>query len=138
MSLSFEQARDLMFEVVLAAWPHAASNLLWTDLPSDVPPSKAVWGRAILRHEGGGQASLANANGRRRWERVGTLFVQVFAPVGDGSKQGYRTAQVLVDAFQDIKSSPVWYRNARLNEVGTSGAFEQINVMVNFSYDEVR
>ena len=137
--MTFDEARDVMVGVFYSAWKTLGSlPIVWTDIPGDVPKGETVWARVTLRHATGGQASLAGEDGARRWKREGTLFVQVFAPVGDGSVKVYATAQAVSNAFQSARGLSVWFRNIRINEVGTSGAFEQINVLVDFTYDDVR
>lgn len=136
--MTFDEARDEMLAVFHAAWGPLGYPVVWTDLPEDVPQAETVWARVTVRHATGRQASLAGEQGARRWNRTGTLFVQVFAPVGDGSTAVYAAAQVVADAYQAARGLGVWFRNTRINEVGASGAFEQINVLTDFSYDDVR
>lgn len=135
--MTFNEARDIMFATFMSAWKGTGYPVVWTDVPADVPTSETTWARVVLRHADGGQGSLAGDTGVKRWKRAGTLFVQVFAPVGGGSSAGYNAAEAVVNAFQAAKDC-VWYRNIRMNEIGASGAFEQINVLVDFTYDEVR
>ena len=136
--MKFEEARDAIFKVFLDAWDATGYPVTWTDVASEINNSETVWARVVLRHADGGQASLGGEIGSKRWERSGILFVQVFAPVGDGSTAAYNAAQLVADAFQSVIGSDVWFRNVRINEVGSNGAFEQINVLVNFFYDDVR
>ncbi len=137
--MTFDEARDVMVGVFYSAWKALApAPVVWTDVPEDVPETETEWARVTVRHATGGQGSLAGADGAKRWDRSGTLFVQVFAPVGDGSTRAYSAAQLVANAFQDARGLSVWFRNIRINEVGTSGAFEQINVLVDFTYDDVR
>lgn len=75
--------------------------------------------------------------GTKRYTQTGTLWVQVFAPVGDGMVTAYGLAQAVVNAYRTARGT-VWYRNARMQEVGSSGAFEQINVLTDFTYDDTR
>jgi len=136
--MTFDEARDIILGVFKAAWDPTGFPAVWTDLPGSAPTSETVWARATIRHATGAQASLAGENGARRWARTGTVYIQVFAPVGDGSKAGYEAAQIVVNAFQASRHENVWFRDVRMNELGTSGAFEQLNVLATFSYDDVR
>lgn len=48
---------------------------------------------------------------------------------------GYTLAQSILVAYRAAKGS-VWYRNPRFREVpDTNGAYSQINVMIDFTYD---
>jgi hypothetical protein len=136
--VTFDEARDTILGIVKAAWSLTGYPIVWSDVPGEIPTSETVWARATIRHATGRQGSLHGANNTRRWNRTGTIFVQVFAPVGDGSTAGYIAAQSMADALQAAKDPDVWFRNVRMNEVGTSGAFEQLNVLADFSYDDVR
>lgn len=131
-----EQARDIIFGVLVAAW-NPAYPVLWDDITGSVPNADTPWARAIVRHTFGRQTSLSGEVGARKFTSSGVLFVQVFAPVGQGSTLAYQTAELVANAYRDAKLE-VWFRNTRINEVGASGAFEQINVVSDFSYDNVR
>lgn len=141
--MNYIQARDVIYKVFKDAWdllgtPPGSYPAIYPDLPGEPPTSETVWARVTIRHADGKQASLAGENGARRWNRVGVLFIQVFAPVGDGLTAAYTAAQAVGDAYQAARGLDVWFRNIRVNEVGASGAFEQVNVLVDFSYDDVR
>jgi hypothetical protein len=136
--MTFDEARDIILGFFKAAWDPTGFPAVYTDVPGSVPTSETVWARATIRHATGNQGSLAGDQATRRWNRTGTVFIQVFAPVGDGSKAGYDAAQLVVNAFQAARHPNVWFRDVRMNEAGTSGAFEQLNVLATFSYDDVR
>lgn len=129
-------ARDEMLAVFKAAWDSTGYAAAYPDVPAE-PPAAAPWARPTVQHATGGQATLSGANGARRWTNRGILTVQVFAPAGDGMKTAYDLAQRVLVAFRQARGV-VWYRNHRLREAGTSGAFSQVNVLVDFTYDETR
>lgn len=136
--MTADEARDVMFTVFKTAWDSTeyAENVVYSDKAG--APSDAPWARVTLRHATGRQASLAGAMGAKKWTQTGTIWVQVFAPVGFGSASAYTLATLVVNAFRDAKGLSVWFRNPRMQEVGSSGAFEQINVLTDFTYDETR
>lgn len=139
MSITISEARDIICKVFKDVWDATGYPVFYTDIPSAVPPSNCIWARVILRHGEGKQASLTGpANGEQRWCNEGTVFVQIFAPVGNGSSDAYDAAQIVLNAFRDASGLEVWFRKSRINEIGTSGAFEQINVLSDFTYDEIR
>jgi hypothetical protein len=135
--MTADEARDEMLAVFKAAWDTttAAGNVTYSDKPANVP--NAAWARVTVRHANGRQSSLAGAMGPKRYTQTGTLWVQVFAPVGDGMVTAYALAQTVVNAYRTARGT-VWYRNPRMQEVGSSGAFEQINVLTDFTYDDTR
>lgn len=136
--MTYEEARDAIFGILKAVWDPTGYPIVWTDVPGEKPPSETVWARATIRHATGRQASLAGENGARRYEATGTVFVQVFAPIGDGSTAGYRAAELVKNAYNAARDDNIWFRDTRMIEVGASGAFEQFNVLSTFSYDDVR
>jgi hypothetical protein len=135
------EARRLMYKVFRDAWVAAGydvNNIRYTGLPGKDPTGELLWCRATLRHATGHQASLSNENNVRRWERTGTVFIQVFAPIGDGSVAGYNASEVLVNAYRKPGITQPTFLNPRMSEIGVNGAFEQFNVLADFSYDDVR
>lgn len=87
------------------------------------------------------QASLANDNGARRWENAGTLWIQCFGT--DASAEGLEIAEniatIAMNAYQGKSTENcAWFRNVRAVNLGSSGGWYQINVLVDYEYDEVR
>lgn len=135
--MTYDEARDQILAVFKASWDPTGHPVVWTDVPGSAPETETAWARVTAKHTGGGQASLAGETGTRRFDRVGTLYVQIFAQVGEGLTSAYSLAQTVSNAFEDARQD-VWFRNVRIREVGAAGAFEQINVLVDFLYDDVR
>jgi Bacteriophage related domain of unknown function len=133
------EARDQMFAVFKAAWDTTPvpTNVVYPDKASQVIPAGQAYARLSVRHADGHQSSLGGAMGAKRYTQTGTLWVQVFAPVGDGLVTAYALAQTVVNAYRTARGT-VWFRNVRMQEVGNAGAFEQINVLATFNYDDVR
>ena len=138
MSLTTLQARDVILGIFKDAWDATGYNAFYDDKTGQIGASENPWARATLQHVTGGQSSLSGASGTKRFTEIGNVFVQVFAPVGDGSTRCYELAQLVRNAFRDSRHAEVWFKNVHLEEVGVSGAFDQINVIATFSYDEVR
>ena len=144
MSCSFNEARDHMLKVFKDAWDPTGFPAIYPkkanepDTGGDTP-SANVWARATIRHADGFQASLTGPlEELKRHRRIGVVTIQVFGKVGDGSTAAYDAAQIVANAFEKSRDIPVWFRRVRINEIGTRGAFDQINVLANFTYDDVR
>lgn len=133
--MTYEEARDAIYKVFLDVW--GSDPVIWADMFGRVPDETVPWARVILRHGGGGQSSLASDVGRRRFSRYGVLLIQVFTPAGRGQTQGYQLATKVANAYEDSKLD-VWFRNTRISEKGSSGNSDQIDVLTDFLYDEVR
>lgn len=128
------QARDEMQAVFLAAWTPTTFPVVWTDVPGSPPTTETPWSRVVLRHATGAQSTLADNAGGRNYTATGTLWVQLFVPIGQGGKQGYELADLVLNAFRNASGS-VWYRNTRFKELSEEGAFSRINCLIDFTYD---
>ncbi len=129
------QARDEMLAVFLAMWTVTGYPVVWTDVPGSVPSTETPWSRVVLRHATGAQSTLADSTGSRNYTATGTLWVQLFTPIGQGGSRGYELAESVLDAFRNASGS-VWYRNARFKELPDDGAFSRINCLIDFTYDK--
>ena len=139
MSFSTQEARDAIYQPLMDAWVAQSldtSLIYFPDRPGETPASVPIWARATLRHDDGRQASLTGAiNGLKRLRSTGVLTIQVFCPVGQGSNPAYDAAEVIRDAYFKAQHPKVWFRRVRLIEIGSRGAYDQINVLANFTYD---
>lgn len=133
--MTADQARDEMLAVLKAAWDATAvpSNMSYPDKPFE-PPDNEAWGRVTIRHANGQQRTFSAAMRQLRYARTGTLWVQVFAPAGDGNVTAYGLAETVVNAYQGARGT-VWYRNVRMREQGADGAFSRVDVLADFTYD---
>lgn len=131
-----DQARDEMLSVFKAAWDNTGFAALYTDVTGEVPATEDPWARVVIRHADGGQTGFG-ATQVKKYTQRGVLIAQVFAPIGDGSSKAYELVQLVLTAFSQARGT-VWYRNQRFKEIGNSGAFEQMNVLIDFTYDDQR
>ena len=144
MSCSFNDGKDACLQVFKDAWDPTGFPAIYSDVAntqSDTgdTPSANVWARATIRHADGFQSSLTGPlEGKKRHTNIGTVIIQVFGTQGDGSTAAYDAAQTVATAYRKAPSGPVWFRRVRINEIGTSGTYNQINVSADFSYDDVR
>lgn len=141
MTLTLAQARDEILTKFQAAWlaDAASQNLLvvYDDVKKDIDTATS-WARVTIRHNTGFQATLSDANNAMRYRNLGLLFVQIFTPLGDGQKLSDQLAGIVKAAFQRGQTpGGCWFRNVRVNEIGPSGAWYQLNVVAEFEYDEV-
>lgn len=132
------EARDEMLAIFKIIWDDQGYTAVYTDVPGSPPSASKPWARPTIKHALGGQASLSSDVGTQIYTQVGTLFIQVFAPLGDGGKKANDLAQLLLVAYSTARGGSVWYRNQRLKNVGSDGAFENVNVLIDFTYDDTR
>jgi len=139
------EAEDEILGIFKEAWDTTGFVAKYNDIPEkEVPDTEdgvdSPWARAtVLFAPTGGQASLAGEQGARRWNQNGTVIVQVFAPVGDGKQKLREMAQLVVNAYREVRGTQVWIRNPRMRDVQSEGgAFSQMNVLADFQFDDVR
>jgi hypothetical protein len=148
VTLTFTQARDEILSLFKTAWDAGATGVpvVYDDSPSDKPTSAELanenttaWARVTVRHSIGRQASLSGTQAVRRWEREGTLFIQIFTSYGTGLQTADSLAKVAVDALEGATTpGGVWFRDVSFREVGIDGPWYQTNVVATFQYDEVK
>mgnify|MGYP000046911348 CR=1 FL=1 len=137
--MTFEQAHDEILGMFKTAWDTTGYKASYTNVTPDFPDDPEPWARPKVKHHAGGSGSLTGASGSRRYERPGLLIVQIFVPKGEGLSEAYSLGKVIADAYEGQSSaSGAWFRNIRPDEVGEDGDFEQLNMLIDFTYDEVK
>jgi hypothetical protein len=142
-----EQARDAILDLFKTAWDTGSAPLnggvavpvVWTNIdPGAHQPKDSPWARITVRHSGGGQSTLAEPLDQRN-ELSGTVFVQIFTPVGiRGQTLADRLGKIALETFEGATAGAVWFRRVQLREVGPDGPWYQINVSADFAYDQVK
>jgi len=152
MTATFTQARDQMLDLLNVAWlantpainGGVAPTIQWEGVAiddADFPPRDGAWAKVFIRHQTGNQSTLSKGSGSTRFEKGGTLTVQVFAPLGEGEglMKSQQLAEVGKNAFEgQATSRQVWFRDVRIEEIGVDGPWFQMNVVLTFEYDELR
>lgn len=144
MSCTLNEANDHMFKVFKDAWDLTGFPAFYDDVAPapDIggsTPSATVWARATIRYADGFQSSLTGPLEQlKRHSRIGVVIIQVFGPVGDGSTAAYDAAQLVLNAYEKSRGIPVWFKHIRAKNVPGRSTYTQINVIADFSYDDVR
>lgn len=137
MTATVEQARDEMNALLKDAL--GSTQIVWDDVPANVPNGPAPWARVTVRHNAGGQATLSRQAGLSRYNRTGTIYVNLFAMPGDGLRVLDPLTKMALDALEG-KTTPsgIWLTQVRVRELGIVKGWYQVNVLANFSYDEIK
>lgn len=138
MSMTPQQAADTILTLFKTAWDTTGYQVHYEDVKKDRDETSLPWATTQVRHVESGQSTLSGDIGQRRFTRVGRFTVQIFVPSGKGLQEGYRLAKIISDALEGVSSSSLWFRNVVTREIGRDGAFSQLNVIAEFTYDEVR
>jgi len=132
--MNYLEGKDEMLAVFAAVW--GTKKAIYPNVPDTIPTGNVLWARVTVLTANGSQSSLAGDTGDTLFDNTGTLWIQVFAPVGDGDVAGLTAAQSVVDAYRKARGH-VWYRNIRMNEMGADGAFTRFDVKADFQYTDV-
>lgn len=135
---TIQQAIDEMFGVFKTSWDTVGYPVAYPDKFFEIPADRTPWARINIQHVIGGQTTLSNSVGNRNFEREGFISIQIFTPVGNGLQLNYTLANMLLNAYEKANSNyGVWYKNARIQEAGRDGDWQQSNVLIDFCYTEI-
>jgi len=144
--MDMEQARDEMHAQFLTPWKAQSAavagyvpDVVWDEEGKPGPKAhNKAWARCIVRHGGGSQRTLGG-RGSRRFSREGFVFVQVFVPRGEGVTLADRLGKIASTAFEgNATPGGIWFRNVRAIEVGSDAQWYQMNVVAEFTYDDIK
>lgn len=146
MPANVSQARDQMNGVLKAAMDAAGSPintivLIWDDTLNDPEPpaTPTPWARVSIRHNKGQQGSLSGALGKQRWVRSGFISVQLFTFAGKGNVVSDQIIAIIQTAYEGKTTvGGLIFRNVRFTEIGQSGPWLQVNITIDFEYDEIK
>ena len=139
MAATQEVASDEILAFFKTAWDTTGNLAVYENVKGAVPTAQAAWARPVIRHSPGGNQSLTGALNKTNYERTGLMVVSVFIPNGNGLSLGRSLGKTVADAFEGkATASAVWFRNVRIVEVGPSNEWYQFNVVIQFTYDEIK
>lgn len=152
MSLDPASARDSMAKLLNDAWQAidwpglgldiaSPPHIEWQGRGGDTAPSislpMASW---IAVHSAMPQSSLSDDVGNKSFTASGLITIQLKGPLapGNGFEVAERMAIIARDAYRG-KETPdcIWFRNARIQEVGPDAGWFLFNTFIEFEYDEV-
>lgn len=138
---TFAEARDDVIGLLKTVWDAGASGktMLYTAHPEKPPVADDAWAHCSVQHTDSQTYTLGGETGNRRFRRQGTLFVSLYAPVGDGFTSADTLAKVVADGLEGKSTTNgVLIRSVRMQEQGVDGAFEVTNLSADFEYYEVK
>lgn len=107
----------------------------YDDVEFDIPNGE-TWVRLSIKHSHGYQASMGSP-GSNRFRSVGALFIQVFAPEGNASKDARQKADAALEIFRGLTYQDINFYDVYAKEIGNADGWYQINVIANFRYDHI-
>lgn len=144
------QARDEMAVMLKTAWDAAdwasygisdAPEIKWQGRGGDEPFAAGLpaitWSAMHSRER---QAALSDDIGNRLYEPHGLIVMQSRGPLisGNGFEVAERLAIIAKEAYRGKSTANcIWFRNARIQEVGPDAGWFLFNTYVEFEYNEV-
>lgn len=149
-SLTNTQARNEIMAMFRTAWLAGAFNtckVFYPNTSTDPLDSTPLtgqtnpngWVRAMCHNVASRQSTLSGAQGEQRFTRTGIFVAELYAPRGTGLSSSDAMAKIVLDAFEGKRSpSGIWFRDVRQTEIGPDGEWYQVNVVAEFTYDQVK
>lgn len=145
MPLNLAEARDSMLGHIKTDWDANTTavagyipDVIYDNLePTEERNNALYYARVTIQHFDGEQKTLAK-EGNRRFEHIGQVFFQLYAPSGEGRAGVDGLAQVAKTSFQKgCTLAGVRFTRVRIEEIGADGPFFQVDVVADFEYHEV-
>lgn len=116
---------------------------LWTATPYTFdnekfdPVSNKAWARVVTRQLVSAQETLGRI-GARRFRREGIIIIQIFVPPDTGTREARELAKAAADIYEGVSFSSVDCTNAQIAEISDQPSWFQVNVEVDYAYEESR
>lgn len=134
-------AKQIIYAALTAGWIGDVDTTLTLDNDDFDPPAKTLWGRGVVRHLGSSQETLGDT-GNRKFERSGSLIVQLFAPLDKGTIPSDNQAEIVQGLFEGKTlvsgGDQVIFTDAVIREIGPTEDGYQTNVEAFFTYHETK
>lgn len=133
---TLNQARTAIYEEFQAAW--GATTPFTFDNEKYTPPD-TEWARLTVRHTASTQDTLG-AQGNRRFERIGSVFIQIFVPTNQGTTRADELATIARETFEgkSLTGTTIRFLDVIVRETGVDGQYYVVVVEATFQYDETR
>lgn len=147
MIADYVDARDELFaqyQTILASTPAIIGESLKTvyqgvESGGKVPTNK-FWARVSQQTVIEGQATLRGTDLTRRYRSEGLIFVQLFGAkdlIEDYAKLT-KLGALIKTAFRGKQTNGcIWFRNTRIQELPNEDAWYRLNVVSEYTYDEI-
>ena len=133
---TLNQAREAIYDEFVTDWGSTSPLTLDNE---KVDPPTTEWVRLSVRHTASTQDTLG-APGNRRFERIGSAFVQIFVPTDQGTLRADELATIAREAFEgkSLTGTTIRFLDVIVREAGVDGQFYAVVVEATFEYDETR
>ena len=138
--VSITDARESLYAQFYDSFTGVPQSRIYLDNDDRTPSDDLPWVRLTVRHFGGGQESLGDV-GSRKYNRTGSVLVQVFVPQGEG---GIRTADTLAHEARGLlegktlNSNSIRLFDAEIREIGPTEGWFMVVVEARMEYTETK
>lgn len=136
MSLTPDEADKAIQARFTTMWG-TTTPIAWDNKTFDAEGLNVAYVRLSVQFALGSQSAMGLI-GDRCYRNTGTVFVQVFTPVGGGKSPNTVLATQARNVFRGVQlPGGLWFRDEGITHVGPEGRWYQQNVTANFIFDEV-
>jgi len=130
-----QDARELMYQRFKAGW--GSTTLFVFDDEVFTEPANASWCRVSFRNVDSKQYTLG-PTANRMFQRQASLYVQIFTPIGSGTRVAGQFAQKVRDIFEGvtIPGTDVNTTDVLVRENKPDGKWKQTTVEIKTTYYE--
>lgn len=135
---TLQAANEAMAQLFVDTWTPTGYPFTLENESFNVPDA-GPWARLTSRVTARTQETLGRA-GNRRFQTLGSLFVQIFDDVDRGTRRSKQLAQTVIEGFEGVSltGTTVRFYDVIPREIGPEGRWFQTNVEINFEFDETR
>ncbi len=135
---TINQAKEAIYLAFETAWD-TTGHPFTLDNEDFTPPEGTPWARCVVRHTVGPQDSLG-AVGNRKFLRQGSVLVQVYTLINDGTATSDALVKTVSEAFEGktLPGTSVTIFDMAPRETGPTGKWYQVVVEGTFNYEEIR
>ncbi|WP_363324460.1 phage tail terminator-like protein [uncultured Roseibium sp.] len=94
------------------------------------PTSGQPWVRISIRTQESTRRNIGSSV--KNYDFSGNVFVQIFAPLGEGLGDAYAIADTVDEIFRNVETEHIRFRSPSASPVGESSSWYQVNATVPF------
>lgn len=102
-------------------------------------PDDTPWARMVVRHNAATQSTLG-ITGARQFDRLGSMLIQVFTPLREGTRRSADLIQTVVNGLEGtvIANTSICVNDVIPREVGPVDKWYQVTIEAEFRYTDIR
>lgn len=133
---TLDQAQQAINDRFVTEWGTTTPFSFTNETPASNDISTS-WVRLVSKLAVSGQRSLGQS-GNRKYDRNGIIFAQVFSPINEGSSSGTALAKQIEDLYEGERFNGVVGQDSIIRDIGPDGEWYQLQVEINFQYEEIK